>query len=146
MSVELTGSGTLKGRLYVHLDLSNTSSPIQLLTERASTLTPPVQDADVNISNGVYEFNVAEFTVGTATISDLADVSPQFGAISKTLTAGQTQVTFDHLPTFGNWLMDFYASNGINYSEIDSSVPGQVTLTYDEQEENVTVYYEIKEV
>ena len=146
ISVELTGSGTLKGRLYVHLDLSNTENPIQLLTERAASLTPPVQSADVNITNGVYEFNVCEFTVGTSTLSDLVNVAPTFGTVSKTLTAGQTTVTFDSLPTTGDYLMEFYTSNGVNYSEIDTSVAGQVTLTFEEQDTNITVYYDLKGV
>ena len=146
ISVQLTSSGTLKGRLYVHMDLSNQSNPITLLVERAATLTDPVQTANVNISNGVYEFNIAEFTIGTATISNLKNVALTYHATSKVLTAGQTTVKFDNLPTYGDYLIDFYTSNGANYSEIDTSVVGQVTLTFEEQNSNITVYCEINEV
>ncbi len=145
INVQLTSSGTLKGRLYVHLDLSNQSNPISLLVERAASLTPPVQTPNVNISNGVYEFNIAEFTIGTATISDLKNVAQTFHATSKVLTAGQTTVTFD-VPVYGDHLINFYASNGMGYDQIDTSVPGQVTLTFEEQDVNVTVFCEINEV
>ena len=144
INIQLTGSGTIKGRVYIHLDLSNVANPIQILTETAGTLTPPIQNDDVNINNGVYEFNACEFTVGTSTISNLVNVAPLFGALSKTLTAGADQVVFDNLPKYGNWLIDFYTSNGANYKEIDTSVAGQVTLTFDEQDSNITVYCDIK--
>lgn len=145
INVQLTSSGTLKGRLYVHLDLSNQSNPISLLVERAASLTPPVQTPNVNISNGVYEFNIAEFTIGTATISDLKNVAQTFHATSKVLAAGQTTVTFD-VPIYGDYLIDFYTSTGISYTDIDTSISGQVTLTFEEQETNVTIFCEIKEV
>lgn len=63
-----------------------------------------------------------------------------------TLTAGQTTVTFTQMPTTGNHLVRFYNSAGINYTEIDNSVSGQVTLSFEEQSTNVTVNCEIKEV
>lgn len=144
INVQLTSSGTLKGRLYVHLDLSNQSNPISLLVERAASLTPPVQTPNVNISNGVYEFNIAEFTIGTATISDLKNVAQTFHATSKVLAAGQTTVTFD-VPIYGDYLIDFYTSTGISYTDIDTSISGQATLTFDEQETNITIYCDIKE-
>ena len=144
INVQLTSSGTLKGRLYVHLDLSNQSNPISLLVERAASLTPPVQTPNVNISNGVYEFNIAEFTIGTATISDLKNVAQTFHATSKVLAAGETTVTFD-VPIYGDYLIDFYTSTGISYIDLNTSVSGQVTLTFEEQETNITIYCDIKE-
>lgn len=144
ISVQLTSSGTLKGRLYVHLDLSNQANPISLMIERAASLTPPVQTQNVNISNGVYEFNIAEFTIGTATLSNLKNVAQTFHATSKVLTAGQTTVTFD-VPVYGDYLIDFYTSTGISYTDIDTSISGQATLTFDEQDINITIYCDIKE-
>ena len=75
--VTLSSSGTLKGRLYLHMDLAQSGSPIELLTEVAASLTPVVQDANVNTTNGVYEVNLATFDVGTSAISNLQDVAPQ---------------------------------------------------------------------
>lgn len=75
--VALSGSGSLLGRLYIHLDLADAADPITLLVETGASLTPVVQDADVNINNGVYEINLATFDVDTSTISNLVtmDVS-----------------------------------------------------------------------
>lgn len=64
----------------------------------------------------------------------------------QTLAIGSTSVTFTNLPTTGNHLIDFFTSNGINYTEIDTSTAGQVTLTFDEQDVAVTVYCKISEV
>lgn len=74
--IELSPSGTLNGRVYLHLDLSNASEPIQILVERAQSLQPTVQDENVNIIDGVYEFNMATFTVNMITISNVTNVSP----------------------------------------------------------------------
>ena len=64
----------------------------------------------------------------------------------QTLAIGSTSVTFTNIPTTGNHLVDFFTSNGINYTEIDTSTAGQVTLTFDEQDVAVTVYCKISEV
>ena len=66
--------------------------------------------------------------------------------LSQTLTAGNTSVTFTNIPTTGNNLVDFFTTTGINYKAIDTSTAGQVTLTYDAQQSDVTVFCEIKEV
>lgn len=79
--VTLSSSGTLKGRLYLHMDLAQSGAPIELLVEVAASLTPVVQDSDVNTTNGVYEVNLATFDVGTSAISNLVDVSPKLSKI-----------------------------------------------------------------
>ena len=75
--VQLSSSGNLNGRLYLHMDLSLATDPITLLVETGSTLTPVQQDANVNTTNGVYEVNLATFDVGTSAISNLQDVAPK---------------------------------------------------------------------
>lgn len=145
VSVALSDSGTLLGRLYIHLDLSNSVTPIKFLYETGAALTDPVQTANVNIVNGVYEFNLATFNVDTSTISNLVDVAPQCKATSKTLTAGSTTITFD-VPTSGDHLINFFTSTGINYTEIDTTGTGEVTLTFEAQNSDVTVYCDIREV
>lgn len=75
--VALSSSGTLLGRLYIHLDLSNASDPIELLTETGQTLSPLEQDENVNIVNGIFDINIATFTVSTSTIGDLRNVYPK---------------------------------------------------------------------
>lgn len=76
VAVGLTPSGSLLGRIYIHMDLSDTGEPISFQTETANSLTPVIQQSDVNINNGVYEINLATFTVDTSTISNLVNVTP----------------------------------------------------------------------
>lgn len=75
--VTLSSAGDLLGRLYIHLDLSNASDPIEILVETGQSLSPLVQDEDVNIVNGIYDVNIATFNVSTSTVSDLRNVYPK---------------------------------------------------------------------
>lgn len=74
--VPLTASGSLQGRIYIHMDLSDTGEPISFQVETASSLTPVIQQADVNINSGIYEINLATFIIDTSTISNLVNVAP----------------------------------------------------------------------
>lgn len=76
VNVPLTASGSLKGRIYIHMDLSDTGEPISFQVETANSLTPVIQQANVNINSGVYEINLATFDVDTSTISNLVNVAP----------------------------------------------------------------------
>lgn len=73
IAVTLAPSGTLEGRLYVRLDLADADAPIQLLTATGNTLPALVQDDDVNYTNGVYEMELATFTVGVSALSDCVE-------------------------------------------------------------------------
>lgn len=73
LTVTLAPSGTLDGRLYVRLDLADADAPIQLLTVTGNTLPALVQDDDVNYTNGVYEMELATFTVGVSSLSDVVE-------------------------------------------------------------------------
>lgn len=143
ITVGLAPSGTLKGRLYIQLDLSNNDTPISFKIETGASLTAPVQTANVNVVNGIWEYNIATFTVSTSTISALVDVAPTYGSVAKTLAAGNTSVTFD-VPTYGNYLIDFYTSTGINYNAIAYGT-GTVTLQFEAQANNITVSMNIRE-
>ena len=74
-----SGSGTLQGRLYIHMDLSNADEPIQLLTETASVLTDLTGDEDVNYNNTAYDLELATFGV---TRTGLTDLVPTFEKIT----------------------------------------------------------------
>ena len=73
LTVTLAPSGTLQGRLYVRLDLADADAPIQLLTATGNTLPALEQDDDVNFTNGVYEMELATFTVGVSSLSDVVE-------------------------------------------------------------------------
>lgn len=93
--ISLTPSGSLLGRVYIHMDLSDTDEPISFMVETANSLTPVIQNANVNIGNGVYEINLATFTVDTASISNLVNCAPYAKKVLvETLTTGSTSVTF----------------------------------------------------
>ena len=71
VSLSLTTSGTLNGRLYLHMDLGNTDEPLQLLTEEAETLSDLTHTVNVNTAAGVEDFELATFTVTTTGAEDL---------------------------------------------------------------------------
>ena len=66
-----SGSGTLQGRLYIHMDLSNADEPIQLLTETASVLADLTGDEDVNYNNTSFDLELATFGVTRTGITNL---------------------------------------------------------------------------
>lgn len=62
------------------------------------------------------------------------------------LTDTPQDVTFTNIPTSGDYLIDFFTSTGINYMAIDTSVSGQVTITFPHPSQTFTVYCVITEV
>lgn len=73
IAVTLAPSGTLEGRLYVRLDLADADAPVQLLTATGNSLPSLTQDDDVNYTNGTYEMELATFTVGVSSLSDVVE-------------------------------------------------------------------------
>ncbi len=76
IAVPLTATGTLNGRLYIHMDLSDVDEPISILTQTAETISDEIQQTNVNINSGIYEIRMATFTVDTSTIDNLNVVTP----------------------------------------------------------------------
>lgn len=65
---------------------------------------------------------------------------------NETLSSGSTSVTFTGLPTTGDFVFDIYTSKaGLDYSSIMTS-SGSITLTYESQSSDVTVYLRVGEV
>lgn len=77
--VTLAPSGTNDGRLYVRLDLADADAPIQLLTAQGNPLPALEQDTDVNYVNGAYEMELATFTVGVSSLSDVVETFETIG-------------------------------------------------------------------
>ena len=135
------------------VDYTNTTSGLS-----ASDVQSALDEIDGNVDTANGNITTINGKIGNTDISAIGD-GKITGAISTlnsgkankstiktaTLSAGSTTVTFTQLPTSGNYLVDFFTSTGINYTEIDTSTSGQVTLTYEEQEAAVTVTCEIKE-
>lgn len=79
-------------------------------------------------------------------MTQIGDANARIGAVtSQTLAADATSVSFS-VPTSGNHLIDFWASDGSNYTAIDTSVSGTATLTYDAVSSARTIYCKISEV
>lgn len=66
--------------------------------------------------------------------------------LTQTLAANATTVTFTGIPTAGDNLVDFFISDGANYTGIDVSTPGTAVLTYEEAASSRTVFCRIEGV
>lgn len=135
IQVQLSGGGDLLGRVYLHLDLANTGEPIQIMTETGSSLTPPIQQEDVNVINGIYEINLATFNVSTSGITNVENVAPQLVTkkLQKTeysynVTAGQAFTTT--IPDYEGSVIEAYL-NGLRLRENEYTISdaGVFTLT-----------------
>lgn len=139
--VSLTSTGSLNGRLYIHMDLSDTDEPIKLMVETAGTLTPVVQESNININNGVYEINLATFEVDTSTISNLENVGPRLNSFRLTaaLAIGSTSLTFSDARINTDSIIDIYTDVfGIAPTDI-TVTDGQVAVTFAEQDQRINV-------
>lgn len=65
------GDATLHGRIYIHMDLSNTDEPIQILTQTGAELPDLQTDEDVNYNNTSYDLELATFIVTSSELSKL---------------------------------------------------------------------------
>lgn len=78
--------------------------------------------------------------------TQIGNANARIGTVtSQTLAANVTSVSFS-VPTSGDHLIDFWASDGSNYTAIDTSVSGTATLTYDAVSSARTIYCKISEV
>jgi len=96
------------------------------------------------------KLQIINATITDDSTNDATVVTLQSGGsstvLSQTLVAGSTSVTFTNIPTTGNYLIDFYTSNGVPHTVLNTPTPGQVTLTFDVQSIDITVICEIKEL
>lgn len=74
--IPLSSGGTLNGRMKVHLDLADTGEPIKFVIETAAQLPDLTRENDVNINNGIYEFNMCTFSVSETAVSDFWQAFP----------------------------------------------------------------------
>lgn len=65
---------------------------------------------------------------------------------AQTLQEGDTEITFSNLPITGNYVANIYTSNGADYIGLDSTEEGQVTLSYQVQNDDITVYLRLEEI
>ena len=86
IAVSMPASGAYIGRLYVHMDLSNTDEPITIMAYTGSTLPDLEEDENVNFDNGRYDLELCTFTATTNAITNLTTTFKSVkGVILKTL-------------------------------------------------------------
>lgn len=99
VGVTLPPSGTQNGTLIIRLDISNTSTPIEIAVE-TGTYTPE-QDEDANFDSGVYELVLATFDITSSGISNL--------------TQAETKVPYNRTPVYQS-LADLELSGDSTYT------------------------------
>ena len=72
ISCQMTDAGSMPGRIYIHINLSDLEAPIKILSVAAAELPELEQDADCNETNGIYEIELATYTASEVAISNLA--------------------------------------------------------------------------
>lgn len=75
-------SGTVKGRLILQIDITNTTNPITFVTQAAATL-PALQQEDINNNGTIYQLPIATYDVNEVAVSNLQMVAPSVEAIKE---------------------------------------------------------------
>lgn len=75
-------SGTVKGRLILQIDITNTTNPITFVTQAAATL-PALQQEDINSNGTIFQLPIATYDVNEVAISNLQMVAPVVEAVKK---------------------------------------------------------------
>lgn len=94
--------------------------------ENKSLGTAAARNATSSITSGSSDL------IESGAVSSLKQtLESKIGAVTvKTLVANATTISFT-VPTTGNNLIEFFISDGSNYTDIDTSVSGTVTLTFE---------------
>lgn len=109
--------------------------------ENKSLGTAAARNATSSITSGSTDL------IESGAVSSLKQtLESKIGAVTvKTLAANVTTISFT-VPTTGNNLIDFWCSDGSNYTDIDTSVSGTVTLTFEASASARSVYCKIAAV
>lgn len=119
---------------------SQASDDVSALTSSLNTAIGNINTINSLIGNGT------PTTTDQTLIGAINEINAKVGSVvSATLAANATSVSFT-VPTTGNHLIDFYCEGGANYTAIDTSVAGTVTLTYEAALTARVVSMMIKEV
>ena len=104
-----------------------------------------VWNAKVNPATTLSGYNIQNAYTKTE-VDNLIDGASKSIFYSKNLMAGQTSVTFNNLPNDKDYVASFFASNGASYQSINTSIANQITVYYDIQSTNITVYLKLEEI
>lgn len=90
INVQLSTSGKMAGRIYIHIDLSNTEKPIDILSIAAKALPGLIENDSFNEKLGIGEMELATYTAGEVAITDLRETFAYIGTPYKEI---EQQVT-----------------------------------------------------
>lgn len=124
--VELSASGDLLGRLYVHIDTALDDTPAQLMDVQGSTLPALIQEDDMNQSTGVYEIELATFSINELGISNLEFTAPKATGGG----AGGKSIAPDYSATESYEKGRIFFQNGTLYKTI-AAIPAGAPLVID---------------
>ena len=124
--VELSASGDLLGRLYVHIDTALDDTPAQLMDVQGSTLPALIQEDDMNQSTGVYEIELATFSINELGISNLEFTAPKATGGG----AGGKSIAPDYSATESYEIGRIFFQNGTLYKTI-AAIPAGAPLVVD---------------
>lgn len=85
-------SGTVKGRLILQIDITNTTNPITFVTQAAATL-PALQQEDINNAGTIFQLPIATYDVNEVAISNLQMTAPVVEAIKGRIDSAQNTAT-----------------------------------------------------
>lgn len=80
IAVQLSASGSLVGRLYVHLSLTNADEPIEIMSYTGASLPALSGDPTLNITNGDFDMELCQFEINEITISNIVNTYPSITA------------------------------------------------------------------
>lgn len=82
VSATPSASGTVKGRLILQIDITNTTNPITFVTQAAATL-PALQQEDINGNGTIFQLPIATYDVNEVAVSNLQMVAPVVEAVKQ---------------------------------------------------------------
>ena len=136
--VTMPESGTLKGRIYLLLDLANADTPLAIKVQTASGTLPDLPtDPTINYDNGSEAMELCTFTAGVEEITDLTvtwKYTTNLITESDKIMCGieNEQITFNSDGT-----IDDVKKNITDHTVFNSD--GSITETFTDSNSNVTV-------
>lgn len=102
-------------------------------------------DVTATIETGDILSTSTNISVSNKLVDIIATKAKKPVMLTRILLPGYTQITFPIEDT-GNVFVDFFTDTGIGYTDISISANDEVTLTFEPQSANVTVYCLVQEL
>lgn len=112
-------SGTVKGRLILQIDITNTTNPITFVTQAAATL-PALQQEDINGNGTIFQLPIATYDVNEVAVSNLQMAAPVVEAIKDRIDGVQNTAN-NAMPKSGGNFNGTVIATGVKRSIIYGS-------------------------